>query len=496
MSPPSSRKRQRDSCTVVILAGGEGTRLRPLTLTRPKAMMPLGSKPVIDYIIRETAKSGFTDFIVTVNYEKEQVMRYLGRGTKLGVKIDYAVEPEGIYLGTAGSVKLASHLLDGTFIVTQGDAFTTIDLRKALEFHQQTQADATIILKEVPDPWLYGTVILGSDGRITAFQEKPPRGQEKNNLASTGIYILEPEVLDFTTPIECDFAKDVFPHLVNEGKNLYGFVGEGFWVDIGSLNGYLQGTRKVLETCLKEDQTKAEKGNEVVIIGRKVDIDDSVILDGPVLIEDGVSIGKGSQIGPYAVIKAGSRIGANTVIENSAIFERVRLGSNCQIRKSIIGERAAISHQSMIDGSIIGPGSRLESSVQVKNGGRVWPSITVHDNTLVEGTLALPTDRPFLFHSGVGQYIGFTANTIEEMASLLSRVEVKSIEYHLYRRDFERWVRETFQANFLARQISELRKQGLRGRKLRMGLQETIKGWLNYSTEFDQQRLKIAATSP
>ncbi|MBI2938250.1 MAG: NDP-sugar synthase [Thaumarchaeota archaeon] len=491
MSPPSSRKRQGDDCKVVILAGGEGTRLRPLTLTRPKAMMPLGSKPVIEHIISETAKSGFTDFIVTVNYEKEQVMRYIGRGTKLGVKVDYAIEPEGIYLGTAGSVKLASHLLDGTFIVTQGDAFTTIDLRRALEFHRQTQADATIILKQVPDPWLYGTVILGSDMRITAFQEKPPRGQEKSNLVSTGIYILEPEVLDFTTPIECDFAKDVFPHLVNEGKRLFGFVGEGFWVDIGSLNGYLEGTRKVLETHLKEGQ----KNSEAVLIGQKVIIDDSVILDGPVLIEDRVSVGKGSQIGPYAVIKAGSKIGSNTVIENSAIFERVKLGSNCQIRKSVIGERATISHQTIIDGSIIGPGSRLERLVQVKNGGRVWPSITVHDNTLVEGTLALPTDRPFLLHSGVGQYTGFTANTIEELAGLLNRVEVKSIEYHLYRRDFERWVRETFQANLLARQISDLRKQGLRGRRLRRELQGTIKEWLNYSTEFDNQRLKITATT-
>jgi mannose-1-phosphate guanylyltransferase/phosphomannomutase len=451
-------------------------------------MMPLGSRPVIEHIIREMAKFGFTDFVLTVNYEKEQVMRYFGHGAKFGVRIEYAVEPEGIYLGTAGSVKLASHLLKDTFLVVQGDAFTTIDLRKALESHKKSKADATIVLKKVDDPWLYGTVVCDPAGRIREFQEKPAKGAEKSNLVSTGIYCLEPEILDFMSPVECDFAKEVFPQLLREGKRLFGYVDEGFWVDIGSLDGYLEGTRQVLKTRLRDQG--GDSGD--VLIGRRVKVDDSVILDGPVLIEDRVTIGRDSSIGPYTVLMRGTKIGPNTVIENAVIFEQTNLGSNCQIRKSVVGECASISSSVVVDGSVIGPGSRLGRAVQVKNGGRVWPGITVHTNTLVEGTMALPTDRPFLFHSQIGRYVGLTANNIEELANLLGKVGVKSIEFHFYRREFERWIRETFQANVLARRIADLRKLGLRGRKLRKELQRTIKEWLEYSTEIDRQRLKVA----
>jgi NDP-sugar pyrophosphorylase family protein len=292
-------RRRRLSSPIVILAGGEGTRLRPLTLTRPKSMIPLGKSPVIDHLISRISESGFNKFIVTVNYEKEQVMNYLGNGDRFGVKINYAVEPEGIFLGTAGSVKIVDHLLKETFMIVQGDAFTTINLKNALDFHKNSNADVTLILKEVPNPWLYGTVVIDNEGLIKEFQEKPQKGQELSNLISTGIYCLEPEVLDFITPGECDFAKNVFPNLLNEGKKLLGYAGQGFWADIGSLEGYLDGARQVLETHILSQKSDAIES----MIGRKVTMGERVILRQPVLIEDKVTINKNCQIGPHVVLK-------------------------------------------------------------------------------------------------------------------------------------------------------------------------------------------------
>ncbi|UCH37750.1 MAG: nucleotidyltransferase family protein, partial [Candidatus Bathyarchaeota archaeon] len=138
---------------VFILAGGEGTRLRPLTLTRPKSMIPLGPKPVIEHLISQITQSGFSEFIITVGHQKEQVMHHLGDGSHFGVTVNYSIEPEGIMLGTAGGVKLASHLLTDTFMVLQGDAYMTFDIAKALDVHRKTEADATIILREVLEPW-------------------------------------------------------------------------------------------------------------------------------------------------------------------------------------------------------------------------------------------------------------------------------------------------------------------------------------------------------
>ncbi|MGQ9719280.1 MAG: nucleotidyltransferase family protein [Nitrososphaerales archaeon] len=223
------------------MAGGERTRLQPLTLTRPKPMLPLGPRSVIDHLVSHLCKMGFEEIIVTLSYMKEQVMHHLRDGSHFGVGINYCVEPEGLFLGTADSVKMVAHLLNDTFLVIQGDAYTEIDLKKAVEAHRQSGGEATIVLKKVRDPWLYGIVVADGSGRVTGFQEKPRRNQCMSDTISTGIYVLEPEALDFVTKGSCDFAKNVFPRLLNAGKKMFGFECDGFWVDVGSLEGYLQG---------------------------------------------------------------------------------------------------------------------------------------------------------------------------------------------------------------------------------------------------------------
>ncbi len=478
------RVRRTNTCKVVILAGGEGVRLRPLTFTRPKSLIPLGRKPVIEHLITQLSRSGFTDFVLTVNYLKEQIMYYIGSGSRFNIKVEYAVEPEGIFLGTAGGVKLAGHSLNNTFLVIQGDAYTDIDLKKALSFHRQYKADATIILKESPEPWLYGSVVRDADGKITEFQEKPQRGEAKSNLVSTGIYCLEPDVLDFIVHGECDFAKNVFPRLLSEEKRVLGFVAEGFWVDVGNLRGYLEGTRQVLETPPRNSGSSQFH----VSIGKNVAIDATVNVKDPVLIEDRVSIAKNCQIGPYAVLKEGVKVGAGSTVENAVIFEGADLGSLCKIGGSILGEWASLADRVTVDGSVIGPGSILEESVQIRNGSRVWPGIRVNSNTSVEGTLTLPTDRPFFFHTDVCKYIGVTASTISEMADILEKVDITAIEFHLYRRDFERWIRDVFHANILAERIAALREDYLRGEYLRGQMVSLVREWIERSTEHDRWR--------
>lgn len=453
---------------VFILAGGKGTRLHPLTLTRHKSMIPLGSKPVIEHLITQISQSGFTEFIITVGHQKEQVMHHINDGSGFGITVDYSIEPEGIMLGTAGGVKLASHLLTDTFMVLQGDAYMTFNLAKVVNVHRRTKADATIILREVSDPWLFGVVVCDSDMRIAAFQEKPLQGQEQSNLVSTGIYCLELDVIDLIQSGESDFAHDVFPQLLKEKKRLFGFVSKGAWMDIGSRKGYLEGTRLVLENSNLPDN---------IMIKKNSTIDATTRIIGPTLIESGVSIGQSSQIGPNVVLKAGVTVAKKTVIQNTTVLEDTLLGDRVRIQDSIIGEKASLANDVTVYGSIIGPGSELEKFVRIENGSRIWPGIIVHANTRVQGRLILPTDQPFYFYSDVGKYTGITATTVLELATRIQEVDVKSVEFHLYRRDFERWIREVYHAFELVEKIVSLRKEAVIGEKLKSKLITTIKDW-------------------
>ena len=471
------------TCKVVILAGGEGTRLRPLTLTRPKSMIPLGTKPIIEHLTTQLVKCRFHDLVITLNYHKEQLIHFIGDGSKLGVQAEYAIEPEGTFLGTAGGVKIVSHLLKDTFMVLQGDAFTTMNFNKILDFHKQSGADATVVLKEVADPWHYGNVKCNSNGHITGFQEKPIKGQETGNLVSTGIYCLEPEILDFITPGECDFGRDVFPHLLRDNRSIRGYVANDLWIDTGSLAGFLTGTRHVLG-FYEEDGDK--KHPPLFAVGNNVLVGEQVKITGPSLVEDDVSVGRGSQIGPYAVLKRGTTVGEEVVIENASIFEGAKIGSYDKIRGSIIGEQANLAERVVVDGSIVGPGSTLEQLVEVKGGSRIWPGIrVVAAGHPIQGTIRLPTDNPFYFNSDVGTFTGLTATTIDDLADELELVEVRSIEFHLEKGDFERWIRNVFQANTLAEKISDLRRDGLQGEVLRKEFVATVRTWLRHSTESD-----------
>jgi len=231
----------------VVMAGGEGTRLRPLTSRRPKPLAPVLNKPVMEHILLLLKSAGITDVVVTVHYMADALEGYFGDGSELGLNLIYSVEDTP--LGTAGSVKQAEeYLRDGTFVIVSGDALTDVNILEAVATHREKGADATLILKQVPNPLEFGIVVTDDDGRIQRFLEKPSWGEVFSDTVNTGMYVLEPSVFEYMQPDKpYDWSQDIFPRMLADGKVLVGHVMKGFWCDIGNLTQYREAQYEVLD---------------------------------------------------------------------------------------------------------------------------------------------------------------------------------------------------------------------------------------------------------
>ena len=334
----------------VVLAAGEGKRLRPLTFTRPKPLLPLASKSSISYLLSHLYQEGFDDIVMVVGMPHgSQIMDYLGDGLRLGLRITYAVEPDGLRIGTAGSLKLCEHLLGEPFLVAQADTLTEIPLREAVKFHHASGAYATIVLTKVDDPSNFGVAVLDEINTITEFQEKPRREEARGNFVSTGFYLMEPDSLDYIEDEKWDFAKDLFPSLLKLHKKLSGFASDSFWVDIGTLEGYLRGVRWAIE---KESASTQRPGSAIISadahVGRHAQV------SGPALIEREVTIEDGAKTQQYCVVKRGAYVSSGTAINRSMIMERATVGRDCTIIDSVIAESARLQANISVKGSIMG----------------------------------------------------------------------------------------------------------------------------------------------
>jgi mannose-1-phosphate guanylyltransferase/phosphomannomutase len=263
----------------VVMAGGEGTRLRPLTSNQPKPMVPIVGKPCMEHILELLRRHGLDDVVVTVAFLPQAIRSYFGDGEPLGLHIEYSVEDSP--LGTAGSVRLASGKLDDTFLVISGDALCDVDLTRLLDFHRERGASVTIGLKSVENPLEFGIVVTDEDGRIERFLEKPSWGQVFSDTINTGIYVVEPEVLrHIPTDRPYDFSKELFPLLLEMGRPLYGFVLDGYWQDIGNLDQFRQANFDALDERVRLNIDGIRiRGN--VWIGEGVDVDDLDRVEGP-----------------------------------------------------------------------------------------------------------------------------------------------------------------------------------------------------------------------
>ncbi|MCX8130276.1 MAG: mannose-1-phosphate guanyltransferase [Clostridia bacterium] len=370
----------------VIMAGGEGTRLRPLTCNRPKPMVPVVNKPVMEHIIELLKKHNLKEIAVTLQYMPDLIKDYFQDGKDYGVSIEYYTEKTP--LGTAGSVKNAEEFLNDTFVVISGDALTDIDLSKAIDFHIQKGSMATLVLKRVDIPLEYGVVVTDKDGRITRFLEKPSWGEVFSDTVNTGIYLLSPEVLKYFNKDEIfDFSKDLFPALLKDKKPMYGFITEDYWCDIGDLRAYHQAHTDILEGRVKVNIPGKEIKNKVWI-DDGAEFDESAIIEGPCIIGKDAKIKGGALVGSYSIVGDSSIIDARSGIKRSIIWKNCIIDNNVQLRGSIICDKVHLrDNVSTFENSVIGDDTVVKENAILKPNTKVWPNKLIDAGVEVNSNL-------------------------------------------------------------------------------------------------------------
>ena len=372
----------------VIMAGGFGTRLRPITCSVPKPMAPMANKPMLCHIINLLKQYKIDDLTMLLYYQPEIIKDYFKDGKKFGVDIKY-LRPESD-LGTAGSVKFAQKNLSDTFMVISGDVLTDFDLSKALEFHKKKKAIATMVLTRVNNPLQFGVVITDKDGKIERFLEKPSWGEVFSDTINTGIYILEPEVFDYIPQDRSfDFSKDLYPLLLKENKPLYGYIAEGYWKDIGNHDEYrlahydiLDGKVKIGLTCKITDvEDKEICAGKNVVIGKNVKVDGQVILGDNVIIEDGARISR-------SVIGSNVKIGAGADVLGAIIWNNVSIGTEARLKEVVIGNSTKIGDRAVVQvGTIIAEECRIGADAIIRTNLRIWPHKIVEAGAILASSL-------------------------------------------------------------------------------------------------------------
>ncbi len=362
----------------LILAGGEGTRLRPLTSGTPKPVVSLVDRPFIVFMLEWLARHGVDDVIMSCGFMAEAVRDVLGEGEGNGPRIRYVQEPRP--LGTGGGLKFAEDLLDERFLMLNGDSLTDLDLTAQLAQHEATGATGTLMLTRVADPSSFGLVRTGADGAVEAFLEKPSAAEAAGlDTISAGAYVLERRVLELLEPdTPASIERDVFPRLVGEG--LYGHVGSGYWLDIGTPDRYLEGSFDLLEGTVAS-AVADRLGPDFVRIA------DDVVNDGRIvpaaLVEAGCRIGAGAQVGGRAVLQAGVTLGAGSVVEGSVVLAGATIGEGCVVRDAVLAAGATIGDGTVVEGhAIVGDGVRVGRDCVVAHGARLFPGLEIPDGAL------------------------------------------------------------------------------------------------------------------
>lgn len=370
----------------IIMSGGMGTRLRPLTCSIPKPMVPIMNKPVMEYSIELLKKHGINDIGVTLYYLPSSIINHFGDGESYGVKMNYFIEDSP--LGTGGSVKNANDFLDTTFIVVSGDAFTNMDIQKAIAFHRKKRSKATLVLKRETIPLEYGVIIIDKNNRITRFLEKPNWGEVFSDTINTGIYILEPEVLNYYKKGErFDFSKDLFPRLLKDNVPMFGYVTEDYWNDIGDINSYVKTHMDILNSDVKVNLKNKEVG-EGIWIGDNTVIEGGVKIIPPVYIGNNCTIKRGTVINSYTVIGDNSYVEENCSLKRTIAWNSVYLSKGLEARKSIICDYVQVKENvKLYEGSVIGSSSAILSRAIVNPNVKVWPHKLIESDVTLEEDL-------------------------------------------------------------------------------------------------------------
>ncbi len=365
------------------MAGGEGTRLRPMTANQPKPLLPVVNRPIMEHVLRLLKRHGITETVVTVQFLAALVRNYFGDGDELGMRLQYATED--IPLGTAGSVKnAAARLSDDRFLVISGDALTDIDLSDMVRFHRENSALVTIGLKRVPNPLEFGIIIVDDLGRVQRFLEKPTWGQVFSDTVNTGIYVMEPEVLgDVATGEPVDWAADVFPRLLERGAPIYGYVADGYWEDVGTHESYLKAQADVLSGKVKLDIGGFELSPGVWVAG-SASVEPDAVLKGPLFIGEYAKVEAGAELREFTVLGNNAVVREGAFLHRAVIHNNVYLGPGTHLRGCVIGKSTDVMSGARIEeNAVIGDECVIEAEAYVSSGVRVYPFKTIEAGAVV-----------------------------------------------------------------------------------------------------------------
>lgn len=368
------------------MAGGEGTRLRPLTSNQPKPMLPMANIPMMEHVVNLLRTHGFEDIVVTVAFMANAIRTYFGDGSEFGVRMVYATESTP--LGTAGSVRNAKDELDERFLVISGDVLTDIDLGAVLDFHDARGGLATLALKAVENPLEFGIVITNADGSIERFLEKPTWGQVFSDTINTGIYVLEPEIFEFIPEGQAvDFSGESFPAALAAGRGLYGYVCDGYWEDVGTLEAYLSSHQDILDGKVSVD-IEGFPLRPGVWVGKGAEIDPSVELVGPAVIGDNCVVGPGARLGAYCTLGRNVRIGDNAVVERSIVHDNTYLGAGVRVEGSVLGRGSDLRQGARCEeGVVLGDECFVGANAEISAGVKIYPFKTVEAGAIVNSSI-------------------------------------------------------------------------------------------------------------
>jgi mannose-1-phosphate guanylyltransferase/phosphomannomutase len=371
----------------VVMAGGEGTRLRPMTVSMPKPLLPIVNKPIMEHVLRLLARHGFSETVVTVQFLASLVRNYFGDGEDLGMSLHYATEDSP--LGTAGSVKNAENLLrDDTFLVISGDALTDFDLTDLVKFHHDKGALVTVCLTRVPDPLEFGITIIDDDNRVQRFLEKPTWGQVFSDTVNTGIYVMEPEVFDHVAAGEqVDWSGDVFPQLLAAGLPVYGYIAEGYWEDVGTPESYLRAQADVLTGQVDVDLDAFEVSNGVWV-AEGADVHPEAVLRGPLYIGDYAKVEAGAELREFTVLGSNVIVKTGAFLHRAVVHDNVFIGPQTNLRACVIGKNTDVMRAARVEeGAVIGDECVIEEEAIVAAGVRVYPYKNVEAGAVISSDL-------------------------------------------------------------------------------------------------------------
>ncbi|MCB0082559.1 MAG: NDP-sugar synthase, partial [Caldilineaceae bacterium] len=371
----------------VVMAGGEGSRLRPLTVGRPKPMAPIVNKPVIGHAFDLLKSHEISDAVVTLRYLASVIQDFFQDGSSVGMNLAYAVEESP--LGTAGSVKYGARHIDDTFLVISGDALTDFDLRKIVQFHKAKGAMATITLARVPDPLEYGVIVTDEEGHVLQFLEKPGWAEVISDTVNTGIYVLEPEVLDLIPDkTNYDFSKQLFPLMLQQQMPIYGCIADGYWCDVGTIEEYRRANADILNGRVELPNPIGEHIGGGVWVGEDVEISPSAQLFGPIYLGNHVKIKGDVFINGPSVIRDYTVVDNYTQIERSIVWRNCYIGESCDLRGVVISRQCSIkSHVVGMEGVVIGDNCGLGEGCVISPNVKLWPRKEIEPGAIVKESI-------------------------------------------------------------------------------------------------------------